>query len=81
MVRVYPNPTAGQAQVVLSGALDVPLAFRLFNAAGIHVLHQTLEPGRAEYPLHLEHLPAGIYFWTATSGSKFSTRGKLVLVR
>ena len=44
-------------------------------------LQQMLEPGSVLYPVSLERLPAGAYFWVITGGKALRVQGKLVAVR
>ena len=80
-MKVYPNPASGQTQVALSGTLEEALDFKLYEPAGRMVQQQTLEPGSVLYPVSLERLPAGAYFWVITGGKKLQVQGKLVVVR
>ncbi|MCB0642348.1 MAG: T9SS type A sorting domain-containing protein [Phaeodactylibacter sp.] len=79
-IRIYPNPVADWLQLQLKSGTSTELELRLFDVEGKQVLQQVVSTldGRLAQPVHLAHLPEGLYFLQLNEGSKVLGGGKVL---
>ena len=71
-IDLYPNPTTGELKISLSGLPDGPVVIRLTDVFGRQVvadIHETIS-GNYNSVMHLDQLPAGVYFISVQTGSE-----------
>ena len=72
---VYPNPTSGTLYVSYKDISNA--AFTLFDAAGRKVLEHKMLWDAGIVPVHISHLPTGIYIYRISSDGKTIKEGKV----
>ncbi|MCB0588826.1 MAG: HYR domain-containing protein, partial [Phaeodactylibacter sp.] len=78
-IRAVPNPTSGQLSLRVDGSLLPGAHYRLIGQWGRSLQSGELLPGREEYALSLERLPAGLYFIQVFEGDRLVWVEKVVL--
>jgi hypothetical protein len=77
VMRVLPNPCAGNAELRLASAIPGPVTVRVCDASGRVVLRQTATGTTTRLDLHGNRV--GLYFCTATAGSRVFTEPLVLL--
>lgn len=72
-VNVYPNPATDMVTVLLPAPGTAGSVFRLMDISG-RVIRETSLEGIQQYGFYVNHLPKGIYYWSAEQST-----GKLVV--
>ena len=70
-LKIYPNPFTGE--VYITGVVETlrAMSLRITNASGAIVHTQTIT--NPDEIIHLEHLPAGVYFFVFEKDKKVKT--------
>lgn len=69
-VQVYPNPVHDVLRIKFYTSLGTSCTFRLINVLGQECITRryiSFGMGYSDYTLHMDHLPAGIYFLHVTA--------------
>jgi len=70
-LKIYPNPFTNELRITGAAETVHATSLRITNAAGV-VVHAQMITGADEI-IHLEHLPAGLYFFTFENDGKART--------
>jgi PKD domain/Secretion system C-terminal sorting domain len=79
--EMIPNPTSGPLQLryrLHPNRYDG--ALRIYDTAGREVLARSLRVNETSYLFSIEHLSAGLYFWSLTDGAGLVSSGKVVKI-
>ena len=68
-VRVFPNPTRGEAVWSFSGPLSTEVIWRLYDLTGRLRAERAIPAGQQTWAYSLQHLPKGMYYWVCLSPS------------
>ena len=82
-LRIYPNPTSGEATVSYRLDKDSQVSIRIFDLSGRNIATQQVGKryaGENQTTLQCGSLPSGIYFIQIKSGEK-TQNGKLVITK
>jgi len=81
-VSLFPNPTTGELKINIEGLSSGPIVIRLFDLYGQRVFadRYAISSGNYNTVMHLDELPAGVYFISILSGQNTYSR-KVEVVR
>jgi len=81
-MQLFPNPSSGAFQLVVSGWQDKTAEVSVYDQHGRLVFHRALVPTaqRLSEPLSMAAYPSGVY-WVTVQGESFYQVQRLVLIR
>lgn len=76
-IKIYPNPFEESAQIVLDQNIKLPIEFKVYNALGKKLRHETYQSN--SFTFNRNDLPAGIYFYQLLAQGKMISNGKVIV--